>query len=61
MVLALLFVNGYRPGAGEMIFLVFESSCHLPVNSLKDKSFPLSALPNDTTSEFAGLFSKLFL
>jgi len=43
-----------RPGDSEVIFSVFESSCHPVTTSLTtQRSIPLSALPKDTTSELA--------
>jgi len=52
-----LFVKVPRPGLSEVIFSVFESSCHLlhQSNHSKVEAIPLSALPKDTTSELAGL------
>jgi len=42
-----------------MTFLVFESSCHLllPSKHSKVEAIPLSALPKDTTSKLAGLYT----
>jgi len=57
-----VFVNIPRPGDSEVIFSVFESSCHLllPVvqsNHPKVEEIPFSVLPKDTTSKLAGLSS----
>jgi len=44
----------------EETFSIFESNCHLLLhqsNPFKIEEIPLSALPNGTTSELAGLSS----
>jgi len=52
-----LFVKVPLPRDSEGTFSVFESSCHLllPVQLLKGRAIPLSALPKDTASELASL------
>jgi len=52
-----LFVKVPRPGNSEVIFSVFESSCHLMSNHSKVEAIPLSALPKDTTSELWLIFT----
>jgi len=63
LILAHLFIKVSRPGDSEVTFLVFEPNCHLLLHSNHSKveAIPLSALPKDTTSELAGLFSTLTL
>jgi len=62
LVLAHLFAKILRPGDSEGTFSVIELSCHLllPVQPLKGRGSPLSALLKDTTSELAGLFFTLY-
>jgi len=52
-----LFVKVPQPVDSEVTVLVFESSCHLllPIEPLKGRGNPVSALPKDTTSELASL------
>jgi len=52
-----LFVKVPRPGNSEVISAVFESSCHCYYQSSQTKveAIPLSTLPKNTTSAFAGL------
>jgi len=52
-VLAHLFVKLLRPEDSEVILSVFEASCHqlLPIQPLKGRGIPLSALPKDTSSK----------
>jgi len=46
-----------RPGDSEVTFAVFESSCYYQPNHLKVEAIPISALPEDTTSELVGVSS----
>jgi len=58
-----LFVKVHRPEDSERTVSVFESSCHLGCyyqsNHSKVEAIPLSALPKDTTSEFAFLLHTI--